>query len=173
MFYRSSSSDPGIADLPKQVSAQKTGCFRRLRIGPEETDNNRGLSVPEVVAMEKVRNRKRQSRRISGFTMVEMMIVVLVLAMLVEMAIPQFITARHRARQRTCMSNLRQMEVAKEQLAINKKLQDGDAMAMADIVPDYIRNVPACPSGGAYTLQVCGTSPECSMSVGNYAHTAP
>jgi prepilin-type N-terminal cleavage/methylation domain-containing protein len=129
--------------------------------------------VPKVVAMVKVRDRKRRSRKAYGFTLVEMMIVVLVLAMLVEMAIPQFITARHRARQRTCMSNLRVFESAKEQLAVNKKLQDGDAVVVADLVPDYIRTAPTCPSGGAYTVQVIGTSPECSMSAGNYAHVAP
>jgi prepilin-type N-terminal cleavage/methylation domain-containing protein len=129
--------------------------------------------VPEVVAMKKVRDRKRRFGRQAGFTMVEMMIVVLVLAMLLEMAIPQFITARHRARQRTCMSNMRQMEVAKEQLAMNKKLQDGDPVDTVDLVPDYIRNAPSCPSGGTYTLQSIGTSPECSLSAGSFSHIAP
>jgi hypothetical protein len=92
---------------------------------------------------------------------------------LLEMAIPQFITARHRARQRTCMSSLRQVEVAKEQLAMNKKLQDGDPVDIADLVPDYIRVAPTCPSGGTYTIETVGSNPECSMSAGNYAHVAP
>ena len=123
--------------------------------------------------MERSRNRLQRRRRLAGFTAVEMMIVVLVIALLLEMAAPQFITARYRARQRTCMSNLRSIEYAKEQLAGNQKLSDGDPVAMSDLAPDYITTIPACPGGGAYDVQPIGTSPECSLSVGNFAHVAP
>ncbi len=109
----------------------------------------------------------------SGFTMIEMMIVVLVIGVLLEMAVPQFITARHRARQRTCMASLRQIENAKDQLAVNKKLSDGDPVAMADLAPDYIKNTPVCPSGGVYNVHAVGTAPECSLNAGNYAHVLP
>ena len=123
--------------------------------------------------MERSRNRSRRGRRNAGFTAVEMMIVVLVIALLLEMAAPQFITARYRARQRTCMSNLREIEYAKEQLAGTQKLSDGDPVAMADLAPDYITTVPVCPGGGTYDVKVVGQTPECSLSVGNFAHIAP
>ena len=123
--------------------------------------------------MEGSRKHARRSRRHAGFTLMEVMIVVLVIAILVEMAAPQFITARYRARQRTCMSNLRGIEYAKEQLAGAQRLADGDPVVMADLAPDYITTVPVCPGGGVYDVQVVGQSPECSLNTGNFAHIAP
>jgi prepilin-type N-terminal cleavage/methylation domain-containing protein len=110
-----------------------------------------------------------------AFTMVEMMIVVLILALLVEMARPQFMTARLRAQQRTCMTNLREMEYAKELLAGNNKLVDGDPVVMADIWPDYVRcpGEPKCPSGGIYTVGAIGENPQCTLSAGGFGHKLP
>jgi len=110
-----------------------------------------------------------------AFTMVEMMIVVLILALLVEMAIPQFMTARLRAQQRTCMTNLREIEYAKELLAGNAKLADGDPVVMADIWPEYVRcpGEPKCPSGGSYTVGAIGETPQCSLSAGVFGHAVP
>lgn len=103
----------------------------------------------------------------------EMMIVVLIIAILTEMAAPQFITARYRARQRTCVSNLEEIEWAKEQAAVTQKLSDGDPVVMNDLYPDYITSIPVCPGGGTYDLTVVGQDPTCSLSEGNFAHIAP
>jgi prepilin-type N-terminal cleavage/methylation domain-containing protein len=110
-----------------------------------------------------------------AFTLVEIMIVVLILSLLLEMAIPQFLTARMRAQQRTCMTNLREIEYAKELLAGNNKLADGDAVVMGDIWPEYVRcpGEPKCPAGGVYTVAAIGEKPECTLSAGNYSHVAP
>lgn len=116
-----------------------------------------------------------QRRRSRGFTLVEIMIVVMIIAMLLMIAMPQFYTARMRSQQNTCMNNLRQIEYAKEMLAGNNGLSNGAPVALTDLWPAYIKTPgePSCPGGGTYTINVIGTDPECSINTGPYAHIAP
>ena len=60
-------------------------------------------------------------RRQNGFTLVEMMIVVLIIAMLLAIAIPNFLRARELSRSRACQGNLRILATAKEQWAMDNK----------------------------------------------------
>ena len=103
-----------------------------------------------------------KKNRKSGFTLVEIMIVVLIIAMLAAIAIPSFVRARQRSRTSTCINNLRQIESAKEQYAMEANLADGDGVA-AITWTDYIKSgQPTCPIGNAaYTVDVVGTAPTC------------
>ena len=103
----------------------------------------------------------KKTRR--GFTLIEIMIVVLIIAILLAIAIPNFLRARETSRAKSCKANLRQIETAKEQYAMDNKLGAGDATAMANLWPDYIKNEPKCPSGGAYTTDIISTRPTCSI----------
>jgi len=96
----------------------------------------------------------------SGFTLVEIMIVVLIIALLAAIAIPSFIRARERSRTSACINNLRQIESAKEQYAMEAGLDDGDAVTGITWT-DYIHSgLPECPIGPtAYTIGAVGTSP--------------
>ncbi len=107
-------------------------------------------------------NRFMKNRRKKGFTLVEIMIVVLIIGILLAIAVPNFIKARETSRTKSCQSNLRQIDAAKEQWAMDTKAADGAAVGFGDIVPDYIRTVPECPSGGTYTENNVGTPPVCS-----------
>lgn len=111
--------------------------------------------------------------RSRGFTLVEIMIVVLIIGILMSIAVPQFLQARELSRHRTCLSNLHKIEEAKEVRAMDLRLNTGDPCTMADIVPAYIRNAPICPAGGAYTANALGTNATCSYPGVQYPHVLP
>jgi prepilin-type N-terminal cleavage/methylation domain-containing protein len=96
-----------------------------------------------------------------GFTLIEIMIVVLIIAVLMAIAIPNLMHARQSARARACVSNLREIDQAKEQFAMERAKKSGDAIAWGDIVPSYLKTQPACPLGAAYAIGTVGEKPTC------------
>lgn len=117
-------------------------------------------------------------RRVRGFTLIEIMIVVLIIGILIGMAVPNFITARENGARKTCMGTLKQIDSAKQEWAMDNKKSDGDACAMADIAgaSGYIKapaTGPSCPLGGAYTVNPIGANPTCSLSGAPHQHLLP
>lgn len=105
----------------------------------------------------------RNNRKNKGFTLVEIMIVVLIIGILLAIAVPNFIRARESSRAKTCVANLRQIEASKEQWAMEEKKGATDTPVQADLTPTYIKAWPACPSGGTYTIGNVATAPSCSV----------
>jgi prepilin-type N-terminal cleavage/methylation domain-containing protein len=105
----------------------------------------------------------KRNRKTKGFTLVEIMIVVLIIGILLAIAVPNFVRARETSRGRTCVGNLKQIDSGKEQWAMENRKNAGDATAMTDLVPNYIKKTPVCPSGGTYTTANVGTDPTCSI----------
>lgn len=92
------------------------------------------------------------------------MIVVLIIAVLLMIGVPNFVTARNRALLKSCVANLRHIDYAKEQYAMQFNKPQGDAVAWDDIVPGYIKSRPVCPTGSNYTLGAVGEYPTCPFA---------
>ena len=85
-------------------------------------------------------------------------------AMLSAIAIPNFVKARSTSQQNACINNLRQIDAAKQQWALEKN-KTADAVPTANDIKVYLMHnkLPACPQGGAYTLGPVGETPKCSI----------
>ncbi len=102
-------------------------------------------------------NRIRKSK---GFTLVEIMIVVLIIGILMAIAVPNFIKARQGSRQKTVIANLKQIDSAKEQWAMETGQVAGAACASGDLTPTYVKTWPTGPVTGTYVPQPVGTDPD-------------
>jgi len=95
-----------------------------------------------------------------GFTLVEIMIVVLILGILLAIAVPNFVTARTISRTQTCIANLKEINTAKEQYAIENGLITGSEVDDdAALVPTFMPEWPTGPIPGTYTANPVGADP--------------
>ncbi|HNR92984.1 MAG TPA: hypothetical protein PKM67_01500 [Kiritimatiellia bacterium] len=76
------------------------------------------------------------------------------------MMLPAVSSARAKAQTVACMNNLRQIQAAKDQWAIEKGMERGAPVSPSDIEP-YLREIPTCPAGGSYILNAVGEEPTC------------
>ena len=109
-------------------------------------------------------------RRERGFTLVEIMIVVLIIGILLAIAVPSFMNARERSRTNACRSNLRQIQAAKEQWAMETNQASTATPVQGDLMPTYMKSWPACPAAGTYTIGRVDQNPTCSVGG---AHALP
>jgi hypothetical protein len=77
------------------------------------------------------------------------------------------IVYRPRSAARACENNLRQIDAAVNEFALEHKKHTGDPVTFADLTP-YIKlnrngEIPGCPYGGKYTIGPVGTPPTCSL----------
>lgn len=103
----------------------------------------------------------------SAFTLVEIMIVVAIIGLLAAIAIPNFVKARGTAQKNACINNLRQIDGAKEQWALENRVATGTAVTETGPtgVNAYIKGEqrPVCPAGGSYNYNNVGVNPTCSI----------
>ena len=104
----------------------------------------------------------------AGFTLVEIMIVVAIIGLLAAIAIPNFVKARATSQANACINNLRQIDAAANQFALEQGKKTGDTITYPTDLTPYIKlnsagSIPPCPAGGTYDCDNVGTNPTCSL----------
>lgn len=111
--------------------------------------------------------RSRQAA-LSGFTLIEILIVAGLIGLLAVIAVPSFVRSSNRAKSQICLNNLRQINGAVETWALEKNKTETAPVTWPDIAP-YLKKPPICPLGGStfddsYTLTIASEKANCQRA---------
>jgi prepilin-type N-terminal cleavage/methylation domain-containing protein len=88
-------------------------------------------------------------RRSGGFTLIELMIVIAIIAILAAILVPNFIRARAQGQLTACKSNLKNIGTALEMYSTDwaGKYPSGTSL----LTPNYLKAIPECPAASSNT----------------------
>jgi competence protein ComGC len=103
-----------------------------------------------------------------AFGKLEIIVIVCLVTFFAWVGIPNFIRARATSSANPCINNLRQIDAAANQFALEKSKTNGEAINFPNDLTSYIKlnregKIPGCPSGGIYTIKKVGDTPTCSL----------
>ncbi len=101
--------------------------------------------------------------------MVELMIVVGIIALLAAISVPSFVRARTQSQTNACINNLRQIDDASQEWALDNHKSVTSPVAYSD-VQAYLRHGVTCPAAGdgtafddSYLLTTVSNKPTCKI----------
>jgi prepilin-type N-terminal cleavage/methylation domain-containing protein len=120
----------------------------------------------------------KTTSRTSGFTLVEIIIVVGIIGLTAVIAVPNFVRANSVSQKNACINNLYQIRAAIAQWTTETRAPAGSTVQFSNISV-YLRNSTICPAGGttfgdSYTISDNQTQPVCQkVPTGPQAHCLP
>jgi type IV pilus assembly protein PilA len=112
-------------------------------IGPRGPSQLRKGTDPTVRLIHSLKSRRDSEE---GFTLIELMVVVLIIAILIAIAIPTFLGARQRAQDRAAQSNIRNGLTAEKTFYTDNQVYSNDVPTMKGIEPSLAWEAAATPS---------------------------
>jgi len=99
----------------------------------------------------------------------------LAFGLIIVIVVPDFIRMEDSSCQNSCVNNLRQLQAAKEEWALENGETNGTIVTVADITP-YVQldgngNILKCPAGGTYILGRVGEDVRCSIGTSDWPNS--
>lgn len=102
-------------------------------------------------------------KTVRAFTLIELLVVVLILAILMAVAMPLYLSAVGDSQRKTCRANMQTIANAVQAARISGNLPDYSTLASTNVATDIanypdLKAAPSCPTTGTYSIVLVGSS---------------